>query len=489
MDTRASRSLADPDLPLLATRRGKDLARALREILHDVHFDQVNRDLRLPRYGGDYDIRPFPLPTSPVDIQEMKVRLRGAVKASRHSDEAGLARRVQRAFALFMFGQALTRQALAELFGDARKAAIDDAFEVGLFVAAAGDTVRTNGLSFFSRTLPNGQIVHLAADTPRHFDTRAAEQRVYAGADSYELLAKVSALDAVSGLSVEMGSGSGIQLIAALKQHPAITRAVGVERDRRAMHVSLFNAALNGVDHKLVVVPTDDALARALDGEAIALAMTNPPFIAMPEWIDIDADDCPRLRRLMEVREVDHGCQGDLRTIFPSAGWGGEDGLAVTKAFVDALFPLLADDSRTVIYSQFAGDAGGPRVLHDHIQRRGGFSFTFEPVKQRTLVMQQPGSDRIAAGASRMVLSAGEAAVSVARLIVTALIARENPDRVRVAVRKGGPEDVWQAKFAARIEARYRQQGITHFHDGFVVLTKDLPRSVACVIESPRRNE
>ena len=481
MHIRASCSPADPDLPLLATRRGKDLARALREILHDVHFDQVNHDLRLPRYGGDYDIRPFPLPTSPVDVQEMKVRLRGAVKASRHSEEAGLARRIQRTFALFMFGQALTRQALEELFGDARKPPIHDAFEVGLLVPAEGDTVRTNGLSFFSRRLPNGQVVHLAADTPRHFDTRAAEQRVYAGADSYELLGRISAIDAVSGVSVEMGSGSGIQLIAALKQHPAIIRAVGVERDRRAMHVSLFNAALNGVDHKLVIVPTHDALARALDGEAIAFAMTNPPFLAMPEWIDIDADDCPRLRRLMDIRATDPGCQGDLRSIFPGAGWGGEDGLAVTKEFVDTLFTLLADDSRTVIYSQFAGDAGGPRVLHDHVQQRGGFRFAFEPVKPRTLVMQRPGSDRIAEGESRTILSAGEAAVSVARLIVAALIARENPDRVRVAVRKGGPEDVWQAKFAARIEARYRQQGITHFHDGFVVLTKGLPRSVACV--------
>ena len=123
--------------------------------------------------------------------------------------------------------------------------------------------------------------------------------------------------------------------------------------------------------------------------------------------------------------------------------------------------------------SQFAGDAGGPRVPRDHIQRRGGFRFAFEPVKQRPLVMQQPGSDRIAEGESRTVLSASEAAVSVARLIVAALIARENPGRVRVAVRKGGPEDVWQAKFAGRIDARYRQQDITHFHDGFVVLTKD----------------
>ena len=105
-----------------------------------------------------------------------------------------------------------------------------------------------------------------------------------------------------------MGSGSGIQLIAALKQHPAIRRAIGVERDRRAMHVSLFNAALNGVDEKLAILPTDDALARALDGDVIALAISNPPFLAMPAWIEIDPHDCASLRGLMDVRDGDHGC-------------------------------------------------------------------------------------------------------------------------------------------------------------------------------------
>jgi hypothetical protein len=387
----------DPDLASLATRRGKELATVIRDILREVHFDQVNHDLRLPRYGGDYDIRPFPLPASPVDTHEMKVRLRSAVKASRNPEDAAFARRIQRAFALFMFGQTLTRPALESLFGDARKSAIDDALALGLFVRAEGDALRMNGLSLLSKTLLSGRIVHLVADTPPHFETRAAEQRVYAGADSYELVEKVSAVDTISGVCVEMGSGSGIQLIAALKQHPAISHAIGVERDRRALHVSQFNAALNRVDEKFVVVQTADALARALDGQPIAFAISNPPFIAMPAWIDLDADDCVSLRGLIETRETDHGCQGDLRTIFPVAGWGGDDGLAVTKEFLDTLCPLLADGSRTVIYSQFAGAGSGPRLLHDDIQRRRAFRFEFEPVTPRTLMTQQPGSAQIVA--------------------------------------------------------------------------------------------
>jgi hypothetical protein len=468
--------VVDHDLPLLASPRGQGLAKALRAILREVHFDQVNRDLRLPRYGGDYDIRPFPLPTSPVDMHEMKLRLRGAVKASRHSEEALLARRIQRAFALLMFGQALPRDAVEELFGNARAGVIDDAFAIGLFVQAEGRAIRTNGLSLFSHTLANGEVVHLFADTPPHFETRAAAPRVYAGADSYELMGRVSATAAVSGCCVEMGSGSGIQLVAALKQHPAIVKAIGRERDRRAVHVSRFNAALNGVDEKLVVVETDEALAGALDGHAITFAMTNPPFIAMPAWIDLDEEDCAPLRGLIDIRETAHGCQGDLRALFPEAGWGGDDGLAVTKTFIDDLFPFLADNSRMVIYSQFAGDSNGPSVLRDDIQRRSGLRFAFEPVTPRRLVMQQPTTDRVASGESRTVLTAGEAAMAVARLIVAALLAREHPERVRLAVRKGGREDGWQTKFAARIEARYREQRVTHFHDGFVVLTKEPPR-------------
>jgi len=54
---------------LLATHEGHALARAIGQVLGEVHFDQVNRDLRLPCYGGDYAIRPFPLPASPVDKQ------------------------------------------------------------------------------------------------------------------------------------------------------------------------------------------------------------------------------------------------------------------------------------------------------------------------------------------------------------------------------------------------------------------------------------
>jgi len=441
--------------------------------LRDVHFDQVNRDLRLPCYGGDYEIRPFPLPNSPVDRHEMKVRLRGAVKASRRSDEALLARRIQQAFAFFMCGESLTGDRLGELLGAESRARIDEGLELGLFVKAEGQTIRMNGLSLFSKKLRSGDVIHVFADTPTHFETRAARQRVYAGADSYELMARISMMSGISGCCVEMGSGSGVQLIAALKQYPAITRAIGTERDRRAQHVSLFNAALNGVDDRMTVVSDDDGLRQVLGGEPISFAMTNPPFIAMPAWLDIDPEDTAALSGLMDIRETEHGFQADLRSVFPEAGWGGPDGLDVTKEFLAALFPLLAGESRVVIYSQFAGDSDGPTALRDYIRPRAEVRIAFEPVTSRTLVEARTEAGRVVEGENRKRLSAGETAAAVARLIVAALMEKREPGRLRVSIRKGGPEDLLMTKCARRIEDSYRNQNISHFHDGFVVLTRE----------------
>jgi methylase of polypeptide subunit release factors len=463
--------VVDSDLAAVATPPGRELAQVLRSVVREVHFDQVNRDLRLPCYGGDYEIRPFPLPASPVDKQEMKVRLRRAVKVSKGSSDAVLGRRIQQAFAFFMFGESLDRGRLEELFGKERRSALDLGLTLGLFVKGEGQTIRMNGLSLFSKTLRSGDVVHVFADTPPHFETRTAHQRVSVGADSYELMERVSEMSEVSGYCVEMGCGSGVQLIAALKQYPAITKAIGTERDRRARHVSLFNAALNGVDSRMAVVTDEDGLRQSLEGQPISFAMTNPPFIAMPAWIDIDAEDAAALSDLMDIRETGRGLQGDLRTVFPEAGWGGDDGLEVTKQFIDALLPLLARDGRVVIYSQCAGDTDGPWVLRDYILAKGGVGFAFDSVKSRMLVVKQTATNRVVEGHNQKSLSAGETATSVARLIVAALVAKKEPRKVRVNIRNGGAEHVLLKKLATRIEDSYRKQKITHFHDGFAVLT------------------
>ena len=205
--------------------------------------------------------------------------------------------------------------------------------------------------------------------------------------------------------------------------------------------------------------------------------MTNPPFLALPAWIDVDPEDQPGLRHpWMNTRATDHGFQADLRELFPEAGWGGEDGLEVTKYFARALSPVLSARSQVVIYSQFAGDDRGPTLLRDYIETLGGFSFAFGPVTSRSMAVMNPEKTRVMEGQTRKILSSSEAAATVAKLIVSALRARQDRTRVRAAVKTGGPEHALMLMFARRIEESYRTQGITHFHDGFVVLTRhDLP--------------
>ena len=461
----------DSDLRALAGRDARSLAQILDGILRAVHFDVVNRELRLPQYGGDYDVRPFPLPGSPVDVAAMKVRLRQGEKTSPTADEHCLARRIRYAFTFFMFGEALARDLLEQLFGKGEGRIIDEGLKLGLFSHAEGQTIRMNGLSLFSRRLGNGETIHLFADTPPYFDRRTERQRVYIGADSYELMDRISRMRAISGCCVEMGSGSGVQLVAALKQHPGITTAIGKERDRRAANVSVFNSALNGVADKITIIEGDLRLHDELNGCPVSVALSNPPFLAMPRWVDLEPGDRATVDALADIRETEGGPQLDLQSLFPEAGWGGDDGLEVTKSFVEALAPMLAPGTPFVIYSQFAGDRTSPMRMREYSQH-AGFEFAFEPLPSRPVFARHPQTNDILEGRSCPVLTGEQAAETIARLIVSALLARREPRRIQTTVRKGSPEQRLVANLSEKIQQSYRAQGISHFHDGFAVLIK-----------------
>jgi predicted RNA methylase len=312
---------------------------------------------------------------------------------------------------------------------------------VGLFVPDGPNQLRMNGLSICSRRLPGGDGLFVLADTPPHFNTRCGPLRVYAGADSYELMLRVSAGDAIRGYAVEMGAGSGIQMIAALKKHSAIVKAIGVERDRRALHVSLFNASLNDVADRFLVVSDAEQLRELLGDHEAAFGMSNPPFLAVPR----------------SVRTRD-GALVDVEAAFPQAGWGGEDGLELTRRFIDVFRSV--GGSKVMIYSQFAGDERGPSLIQKHVERTGDFEFAFEPVKSGGGIHKKP------------VHTAGESALTVARLLTAVLLEKQKPQRLRLVVREGGPEHGLMQNLAAQIEASYRRLGISHFHDGFVHLVR-----------------
>jgi hypothetical protein len=369
----------------------------------------------------------------------MKTRLRHVVKSSGNESDRRFAKRIQLAFRFLMFGEAIDRVALADLFGAERREWIDVAIHVGLFAPDGPNQFRMNGLSIYSRRLPGGDGLYLLADTPSHFNTKVGPLRVYAGADSYELMLRVSAGDPIRDYAVEMGAGSGIQLITALKKHPGIVKAIGVERDHRALHVSLFNAALNQVADRFMVVSDAEQLRERLGHHEVAFAMSNPPFLALPSSV-----------------ETPDGALIDVKTAFPQAGWGGEDGLELTRQFIEVFRSVGA--SSVVIYSQFAGDAHGPSLIQNDVERMGDFEFAFEPVKSGGGINK------------KSVHTAGESALTVARLLTAVLLEKQKPERIRFVVRAGGPEHALMQGFAAQIEASYRRLGITHFHDGFVHL-------------------
>jgi methylase of polypeptide subunit release factors len=443
------------DLAALSTERAGALAAVLHELLISLHFDVVNRELRLPQHGGDYDVRPFPLPSSPVDVATMKVRLRQAVKTSPSVDERRLARRIQYAFTFFMFGEPLPLEPVEELFADQWRQ-VDEGLKLGLFIETDGQAIRMNGLSLFSRRLQNGDVIHLFADTPPQFERRvAATPRVYIGADSYELMDRVSRLPSPDGYCIEMGSGSGVQLVSAVKSHTGLVGAIGKETDRRAQNVSAFNAALNGVADRLKVISPEHDLQTHVNGHPVSFTMTNPPFLAIPERLDVGDPD-PQL---------------DLHTIFPTVGWGGADGLQVTKLFIDELHRFLHADTPCIIYSQFAGDSRGPTHLQRYAEH-AGLQFTFEPLPARRAFARDPASNRVLEGMTQPVLSAAQAAATIAGLIVAAVIAGRHPQRYQTAIKKGSPEHALLLALAGELEKSYASQAISHFHDGFGILTR-----------------
>jgi hypothetical protein len=357
-----------------------------------------------------------------------------------------------------MFGEPIDRKQLADLFGAERREWIEVAIGVGLFVQDGPNQLRMNGLSIFSLRFPGGDELCLLADTPPHFNARSGPLRVYVGADSYELMRRVAAAEPVRGHAVEMGSGSGIQLITALKKHPAIVKAIGVERDRRAMHVSLFNAALNQAADRFVVVSDAEQLRELLGRHDVAFGMSNPPFLAVPGSVGIDEQSRTLLSNVSEIRETPHGAFVDVETAFPQAGWGGQDGLELTRQFVDVFRSVGAD--KIMIYSQFAGDERGPLFIREYVERTGDFEFAFEPVESAGGIQKKP------------VHTVAEAAFTVARLLTAVLLEKQQPRRLRLVVREGGLEHGLMQNLAAQIEASYLRLGISHFHDGFVHLVR-----------------
>ncbi len=82
--------------------------------------------------------------------------------------------------------------------------------------------------------------------------------------------------------ALDLGTGCGVQALH-LSTHSA--RVVATDVNQRALWVTRFNAALNGVDDATIEV-RDGSLFEPVAGETFDLVVTNPPFVISPATDD-----------------------------------------------------------------------------------------------------------------------------------------------------------------------------------------------------------
>ena len=132
------------------------------------------------------------------------------------------------------------------------------------------------------------------------------------------------------------------------------------------MNLSRFNALLNGVSDRFLPVNNgktkpgleQDALRDALNGEKLALVVTNPPFNLIPE---------------------------SLGETFTKYGYGGPDGLSVTRLFMrQAMANVDPNKGEVIVYSQFGMGKNGRPLFETMLKR---------DVPSRTGILVSYGND------------------------------------------------------------------------------------------------
>ena len=193
--------------------RRRELAQALGAVLEEIEFDRLNSVLQRELFGGNYDRAPYLLSDPEIDYSTIRTGL----ELFAGSSDSKITLRQKLGFEFLMFSESLTRQHLEILLGG-KSRLIDDFLDVGLFVETSYKRIRMNGLSLMSKRLGrkgDGEVVYIFADSRfRDHPEQSKFERVYAGLDSYELVNKLPDFDGLSGTGIDMGSGSGIQLIA-----------------------------------------------------------------------------------------------------------------------------------------------------------------------------------------------------------------------------------------------------------------------------------
>ncbi|MBI2336798.1 MAG: methyltransferase [Deltaproteobacteria bacterium] len=291
------------------------VATNLQIFLDGIAFDQANQLLHPDSYGitSIYDANPY----------DALARLQNS----------GLSIRQQEAIAFFMYGKPLSLGQTQELFdGNLELLAELQGFGIiGSYHVNGQVIFRLNELGLTSRRLPNGEISYLFFDLPQALRSSGAPvPTAQISSTSFILQTYLEdqyrAGTRYRGVAADFGAGTGIFAITLLQLHPDLEKAIALEIDPQAMNLNRFNAMVNDVADRMVVVDNMDPnnFTQALAGRKLNLAVSNPPFNAVPKSYAAE---------------------------FTDFGDGGPRGLDVTEIFLDQALPVLEKDAPFILYS------------------------------------------------------------------------------------------------------------------------------------------
>jgi hypothetical protein len=347
-----------------ARNLAKKTAIELKALLDDVRYDAATRDLI-----GEKECR-----ESSCNANRFEELERGDIV--REIDIRPLTPRQKIALKLFFSGSAISKEQIRSLVGDKVPELVGNLLRQKIAVEEDDGSVRLNNLCVsslpFHGANPAGPL-YLLSDINKVWSTGAVEPVDTIEITSLSLLRSIEKnqdrLKKVEGVAADLGSGGGIQAIALLRMNPKFARVIGLEIEPYSINLSRFNALLNAVSDRFLPVDNrktkpnleEDALRDELHGEKLALVVTNPPFNLIPE---------------------------SLGESFTKYGYGGPDGLALTRLFMrQATSNLDPNKGEIIVYSQFGlGKNGRPlfeKMLKADVPSRNGFlvSYANDPLE------------------------------------------------------------------------------------------------------------
>src|SRR5262249_6722541 len=268
---------ADEDAQNLAQKTAEEL----KGLLEDVRYDAATKEFLGDKEYGESS-------GNANRFEELQ-----RAEMVREIESRPLTPRRKLPLKLFFSGSDISREEVRMPLGDKDPALIRNLLRQKIAIQEEDGSIRLNNLCLSSLPLhgavPAGPL-YLLSDINKVWSTGGIEPVDTIEITSLSLLRTIEKnhkrLTKLEGVAADLGSGGGIQAIALLRTNPKLTRVIGLEIEPHSMNLSRLNALLNGVADRFVPVNNrktkanleEDALRDVLNGEKLALVVTNPPF-------------------------------------------------------------------------------------------------------------------------------------------------------------------------------------------------------------------